>query len=178
MTCIVGVEVDGKVVITGDIQGSAPNVKIVHTQPKVFTNSGMAFGYTTSYRFGQIIEHSIDKGFLPARDDQVYPWLVKEFVPHCKKVLYDGGYDSGGTCLIGIRGQLWRLESDFSVLRSVKGFDAVGSGCEFALGALSTYMSMGTYNTADDVVHISASVIKSVSDHCPTVGSDSTSIVV
>jgi len=178
MTCIVGVEIDGKVVITGDIQGSGHNTKIVHTQPKVFTNSGMAFGYTTSYRFGQIIEHSIDKGFLPSSDDQVYPWLVKEFVPHCKKVLREGDYDAGGTCLIGIRGQLWRLEDDFAVLRSVIGFDAVGSGQEFALGALSTYMKMQMVSSVDDVVRLSSKVIESVSEHCPSVGRDSTSIVV
>jgi ATP-dependent protease HslVU (ClpYQ) peptidase subunit len=178
MTCIVGVEVGGKVVITGDIQGSGYNTKIIHTQPKVFNNSGMAFGYTTSYRFGQIIEHSINKEFLPSTDDQVYPWLVKEFVPHCKKVLTESGYTEGGTCLIGIRGQLWRLESDFAVLRSVNGFDAVGSGQEFALGALSTYMGMQRFESVEDVVEITSKVIKSVSDHCPTVGSDSTSIVV
>lgn len=177
MTCIVGVEVGNKVVITGDVQGSGGNSKIFHTQPKVFEKSGIIFGYTTSYRFGQIIEHSIDKGFLPSSSEDVYPWLVKEFVPHCKKVLAESGYDGGGVCLIGIKGQLWRLEGNFAVLRSVKGFDAVGSGSEYALGAMDVYLSDSKYDDTESVIGMTSNVIKSVSYHCPTVGSDSTSCV-
>lgn len=179
MTCIVGMEVEGKVVIVGDVQGTGHNSKIHHTQSKVFERSGMIFGYTTSYRFGQIIEHSINKICVPFNEKDIYPWLVSEFVTHCSQVLKSSGYDTGGTCLIGISGQLWRMEGDFSVLRSVEGFDAVGSGCEFALGCMTTTLNMINKNTLtiEKTSELLKDTIASVSKFCPSVGSDTTVMV-
>lgn len=180
MTCIVGVEVGNKVVLAGDIQGSGGNNKIVHTQPKVFKNGEMGFGYTTSYRFGQLIEHSVTKEFVPSSEEMIYPWLIKEFVPHCKKTLQEGGYDGGGNCLIGVKGQLWELQGEFSVLRSTKGFNAVGSGYEYALGAMDTIFSKRDRNmmSVEEVVSVLKDVMVTVSTYCPTVGSDCVAIVV
>lgn len=180
MTCIVGVEVGDKVVLAGDIQGSGGNNKIIHTQPKVFKNGDMGFGYTTSYRFGQIIEHSITKEFVPNSSDLIYPWLVKEFVPHCRKSLQEGGYDGGGTCLMGVKGQLWELQGEFSILRSTKGFNAVGSGYEYALGAMDILFSQVNLSklTPEEVIPMLSNVMETVSTYCPTVGSDCVAIVV
>jgi len=180
MTCIIGVEVGDKVVIGGDIQGSGRNNKIVHTQPKVFKNGDMGFGYTSSYRFGQIIEHSMTKDFVPTTQSQIYPWLVKEFVPHCQNELEKGKLNGGGNCLIGVQGQLWELQSDFSILRSVNGINAVGSGYEYALGAMHTYLKDRDIRnmTTDEVIPLIHKAMETVSTFCPTVGSACTTIVI
>lgn len=38
--------------------------------------------------------------------------------------------------LMGINGELWELQSDFSILRTKNGYASVGSGCEVAKGVL------------------------------------------
>ena len=76
MTCIVGLESNGKVYIAGDIQGTGGNSKVIHTQPKVFNKKGVLFGYTTSYRFGQILEHNLQDPVVPEKDEDVYRWLI------------------------------------------------------------------------------------------------------
>lgn len=43
MTVIVGMEFDGKVHITGDVQGTGGNHKVHHTQPKVFRRKQVVF---------------------------------------------------------------------------------------------------------------------------------------
>lgn len=144
MTVIVGLEHGGKVFLGGDIQGTGGNSKVVHTQPKVFYKKDLIFGYTTSYRFGQIVEHELADPVIPANDNEIYRWLITVLIPEIKATLKANGYEGGGNCLIGVRGQLWEMQNDFSILRSVLGFGAVGSGCEYAMGSLSTQMSLMT----------------------------------
>lgn len=126
----------------GDIQGTGWNNKVVHTQPKVFNKKGVLFGFTSSYRFGQILEHGLQDPVVPENPADVYRWLITVLVPDIKAALKDSDYEGGGNCLIGVRGQLWELQTDFSVLRSVKGYAAVGSGYEYALGSLTTSFNL------------------------------------
>jgi ATP-dependent protease HslVU (ClpYQ) peptidase subunit len=140
MTCIVGFEYADRVYIGGDLQGTGYNNKVVHHQPKVFVRNGVAFGYTTSYRFGQLLEHALPDPIVPDKVEEVYPWLIKVLVPAIKTVLKDNDYEGGGNCLIGVKGQLWELQNDYSVLRSVNGYAAVGSGYEYANGAMYAHL--------------------------------------
>lgn len=172
MTCIVGIEVDGKVLIGGDIQGTGGNHKIVHSQPKVFLKRNVLFGYTTSYRFGQILENLLHDPVVPEDDNEVYRWIVTVLIPDIKKTLKDNDYTMGGTCLIGIRGQLWGMQDDFSVLRSVNGYDSCGSGQEYALGCIAHTVKYTALNeqTAKGILR---DAIKIASQFSPSVGADS-----
>jgi ATP-dependent protease HslVU (ClpYQ) peptidase subunit len=174
MTCIVGIEVQGKVLLAGDIQGTGGNNKIVHTQSKVFNKNGVVFGYTTSYRFGQILEHSLKDPVVPERDDEIYRWLLTVLVPEIKSTLKDNGWERGGNALIGIRGQLWELQDDFSVLRSVKGFGAVGSGYEYAMGSLFTSMTHNKPKTPIDYEVAIQRAIEVAGTFSPSVGTECT----
>jgi ATP-dependent protease HslVU (ClpYQ) peptidase subunit len=178
MTCIVGVETTDSVYIGGDIQGTGWNSKVIHTQPKVFKKGGVVFGYTTSYRFGQLIEHSVPDPVVPEDDDQVYRWLVMTLIPSIKDTLKDAGWDEGGQCLIGIKNQLWELQGDWSVLRSTNGYKSVGSGTEYATGSLFTSFNGGLYKRTrkDDVVAAIELAIKSAGTFSPSVGEEATVI--
>src|SRR5690554_2044947 len=112
MTCIVGLEYNKKVYIGGDIQGTGPNSKIIHTQPKVFKRKSILFGYCGSYRFGQILEQNVPDPVEPKNEQDVYRWLVAVLVPNIRDTLNDQGYSGHTNCLIGIGGQLWELQSD------------------------------------------------------------------
>lgn len=172
MTCIVGVEYKGRVYLGGDIQGTGGNSKVVHTQPKVFFKKNIIFGYTTSYRFGQILEHNLPDPVVPEDSADIYRWLITVLIPTIKSTLHENGYAGGGQCLIGVRDQLWDLQSDFSVLRATRGYSSCGSGCEYALGSLSTSLNDMGLSMSDCPTLIKAA-IKVASDFCPSVGAES-----
>jgi ATP-dependent protease HslVU (ClpYQ) peptidase subunit len=175
MTCIVGIEHSGRVYLAGDLQGTGWNNKVVHTQPKVFKKNGLVVGYTTSYRFGQLLEHGLPDPVIPKEEDEVYRWLISVFVRDIKKTLKDADYEKGGTCLIGVRGQLWQMQDDFSVLRSVKGYDACGSGYEYALGSLHTSVNTAFKNgNADEYVKALKHAIMAAGTFSPSVGCECT----
>lgn len=183
MTCIVGIEVNEKpakganrrVVIGGDMQGSSWNHKAAYTQPKVFEKNGIVFGYTTSYRFGQLIEHSLRDMAAPKGD--VYTWLVQLLVPSIREALEAGGWKEGGSCIIGVQGEVWTLQEDYSVLRSTCGYSAVGSGSEYALGCLAGITACKKLASLDDHVQAVEQAIEAAGTFSPTVGTKSTVVV-
>lgn len=141
MTCIVGVEHNGKVYMGGDRCGSSSWSQMSVDRPKVFINKKLIIGYTTSFRFGDILEF----GFTPpphkkGTSDIQYMYTVANAI---RKVLKDEGFasntagsESGGNCLIGYKGKLYELQPEYSLLRAECGFNAVGSGEYVALGAM------------------------------------------
>lgn len=177
MTCIVGIECNDRVFIAGDLQGTGGNNKIMHTQPKVFKKGGVAFGYTTSYRFGQILEHNLPDPVVPADDSEIYRWLISVLIPDIKKTLVDNGWTTGGTCLIGVKNQLWTMQDDFSVLRSVKGYDACGSGVEYAVGCMFTFLNINPNITEKNAIAALTEAVKTAGTFSPSVGTECSIVV-
>jgi len=175
MTCIVGMEYNDRVFMAGDIQGTNWNNKVVHTTPKVFSRRGVVFGYAGSYRFGQVLEHNLQDPVVPADDGEIYRWLITVLMPDIRLVLKDNGHDKGGNCLIAVRGQLWELQEDFSVLRSVKGYSAVGSGYEYALGALemNAALQAAAPSSEQDIRLLLSRVVAIAGTFSPSVGAES-----
>jgi len=175
MTCIVGLEFEGKVYLAGDNQGTGFNNKSIHTQPKVFEKGGAIFGFTSTYRWGQILEHCLRDVIEPADINKTYDWLVQTLVPtimkECKASEYD---EKSRNCLIGVNGQLWQLQSDWSVLRSVDGFTAAGSGYEYARGAMSYALKNHPPRTDSEVRALLDDVILVTGRNCPSVGTTAT----
>lgn len=157
MTCIVGVEHGSKVYIGGDSAGSDGWRVSVRADEKVFVRQGaedfttagsrsihpMIFGFTTSFRMGQLLHYSLQIPTMPATLDQMDSWMVTTFVDAVRKCLKDGGYaskeneeEAGGTFLVGTRGCLYVIYDDYQVGRTADGYNAVGCGEDFALGAL------------------------------------------
>jgi ATP-dependent protease HslVU (ClpYQ) peptidase subunit len=141
MTCIVGIA-DGKsVLIGGDSAGVAGYAVTVRADTKVFTNGPMVFGFTSSFRMGQLLRHalSIPKHF----EGDVDKWLCSDFINAVRQCLKDGGYattkdgaDRGGCFLVGYRGRLYQVDSDFQVGEPVDQYAAVGCGEDYAQGNL------------------------------------------
>jgi ATP-dependent protease HslVU (ClpYQ) peptidase subunit len=142
MTCIVGYKSMGRVYIGGDSAGVAGYSITTRKDPKVFMNGELAFGFTSSFRFGQILQYELS----PPKhhpDTSTMKYMVSQLVPAIRQALKEHGYmyvkesnESGGACLIGYRGQLFLMDSDFQIGESVDDFDAVGCGIDLALGAM------------------------------------------
>lgn len=149
MTCIAGVEHGGKVYIGGDSAGVAGYALTVRADEKVWENDGFVFGFTSSFRMGQLLRYNLtlplqryEVATNASRDDQL-KFMTTHFVDAVRMVLKTGGYaknesgqESGGTFLVGWRGHLYYVGGDFQVGRANQGFQAVGCGGEVAEGAL------------------------------------------
>ena len=109
---------------------------------KVFINGEFAFGYTSSFRMGQLLEHEFTPP-VPREGEGGMAYMVKRFIPAVKACLKSGGYqrndsgqDFGGTFLVGYRGELYEVESDYQVARVLQGYHACGCGHDLVLGSL------------------------------------------
>ena len=142
MTCIVGLEYEDGVIIGCDAAAVTGSLKMITTTPKVFRLQNLLIGYTWSFRMGQVLQYAKDIPDLTNTNSN-YEYLVSDFVPFVRSLFKDAGImkvensvEEGGQFLVGIRGQLFEINSDFCVLRYEDGFNAVGSGQSYALGAL------------------------------------------
>jgi len=143
MTCIVGLEANGKVIIGGDSAGIADYDLTVRRDPKVFRNGPFLIGYTDSFRMGQLLRFRLHvEKQHPDVDD--FEFMATVFIDAVRSCLGTHGFrkrendvESGGTFLVGYRGILYRIGADFQIGVSAHGFDAVGCGASAALGALA-----------------------------------------
>jgi len=142
MTAIAGIVENGKVWIGGDSAGVGGLSMQTRSDPKVFINGDFIFGYTSSFRMGQLLEHEFSPP-KPFEGEKGMGYMVKRFIPEVKNVLKTGGYqrnekghDYGGTFLVGYRGQLYEIECDYQVARVRQTYHACGCGQDLVLGSL------------------------------------------
>ncbi|MDP9372071.1 MAG: hypothetical protein M3Q65_06395 [Chloroflexota bacterium] len=142
MTCIVGLVEGDTVYIGGDSAGVAGYSLVVRADEKAFRNGPMLFGFTSSFRMGQLLRYAFNPPEYDDRKD-LYGYMVTTFVDAVRDCLKAGGYakkqsdqEEGGTFLVGFRGELFVVEGDYQVGRARDGYYAVGCGAEIALGSL------------------------------------------
>lgn len=143
MTCVVGIEDGSRVLIAGDSAGAANGTRTTRADEKVFLVDTVAFGFTNSFRMGQLLRYSLVLPDLPADREDLERWMSVDFINAVRKCLKRRGYarcsddgEEGGTFLVGIGSQLFRVTSDYQVGRSLYGYDAIGCAEAVALGAL------------------------------------------
>jgi hypothetical protein len=145
MTCIVGLEHDGKVYLAGDSAGVAGLSIHTRQDEKVFTNGDMVMGFTSSFRMGQLLRYEFEPpDHSPKKNDMAY--LVGPFVDKVRECFKTNGFmhttergeEYGGTFLLGYRGGLYVVDEDFQIGRTHDGYGAVGCGWDIALGSLYT----------------------------------------
>lgn len=145
MTAIAGVKYRGDVWLGGDSAAVAGNDLLLETSPKVFRVEDVGFGYTWSFRYGQTLEHGLaDHLDWPAPKRGVRQWVIRTLVPAMVETFKaaewlktENGRVEGGQALVAVRGRLFRINSDFSVIEPQDRFGACGGGGELVLGALS-----------------------------------------
>jgi ATP-dependent protease HslVU (ClpYQ) peptidase subunit len=145
MTCIVGLEHDGKVWIGGDSATfRAGDLALRITEDaKIFSIKDIIFGSAGSLRVNQLVRFSLKIPPQKVKDDHRY--LCTSFMDAFRKCLSDGGSigaeehgeeEIESNFLVGYRGHLYRIETDYNVQIPKIGFDACGSGEDYALGSL------------------------------------------
>lgn len=171
MTAIVGFTRDNTVYIAGDSLGSSIHNKSEVKDSKVFRNKDFIFGYTGIFRFGEILEYE----FVPPTQkkgvsDRSY--LITVFIAELRKTLErckyvrSGEKEGNGMFLMGYKGKLYTVQSDWSVLETKSGYSSVGSGSEYCLGAMSILVKDNKIKPEKKV----KLAVKAASEHSPTVG--------
>lgn len=142
MTCIVGLVHEGKVSIGADSAGVAGLDLTLRADKKIFVNNGFVFGFTSSFRMGQLLRYA----FIPPKrhpDKELFAYMATDFIDGIRACLKAGGFarkdnevESGGYFLVGHSGRLFYIEGDYQVGESVNPYAACGCGQSFAVGAL------------------------------------------
>lgn len=154
MTCIVAVEHGGKVYMGGDAAGTGGTRQAIMTEPKVFRRGQFVIGYTTSFRMGQLLQHTLKAPTYTAEWQKRGPaaFMTVRFVDAVRKCLSDGGWLTtkneqieAGQFLVGFRDRLYVVEGDLQVGRVADGFYAVGCGADLALGSMHTTARIPAY---------------------------------
>ena len=142
MTCIVGYVDGNDIYMGGDRAGVGGYSLRVRDDTKVFRTGDFVFGYTSSFRMGQLIRFK----FSPPKhhpDVEDFAYMCTSFIDTLRECLRDGGYakdsnnvETGGTFLVGYKGTIYQIYNDFQVSIQSTNFDACGCGEEYAMGAM------------------------------------------
>lgn len=149
MTCIAAVTDGKRITIGGDSAGVAGLSLTVRNDQKVFMRKGPCgvewlFGFTTSFRMGQLIQYELRLPRLEARThEDLFGFMIRQFIPALRSCLKKGGWaskdherESGGTFIIGLEGKLFIVHGDYQVSEPRDPYVAVGCGEDLALGSL------------------------------------------
>jgi hypothetical protein len=143
LTCIAGLISGGKVYMGGDSAGVADWSMTVRADAKVFRKGEFVFGFTTSFRMGQLIAHAFTPPPVPKKRSELDRYMVVDFVDSVRALFKAGGFattkdgsEQGGSFLVGVRGRLYHVASDYQVGLTADRLHAVGCGADLAIGAL------------------------------------------
>jgi ATP-dependent protease HslVU (ClpYQ) peptidase subunit len=148
MTTIVGVENADGCVIASDSRVAEGGK--VYTHPKMvkaIERGSYIIAGAGDYRALQVALHVWQPPVVSAKAKQnLYEFVINKVAPSLKTTLSEAGIeftkpsDSDDKfelqLIIGINGSLFEIDSDFAVAMNSTGFYAIGSGGDYALGAL------------------------------------------
>jgi hypothetical protein len=77
------------------------------------------------------------------KNEDVFSYMIKSFIPYVISSFKENEFIKkeneciyGGIFLVGVKGRLFQIESDFQVGESELNFDSIGCGSPYALGSL------------------------------------------
>lgn len=146
MTTIIGVEYANRCVVLGDSRVVGDSKIYSHPDMvKVVTNGNFIIGAAGDVRALQVILHTWKPPVAVAKDkDNLFQFMISKVVPSLKQLLTDYNLlDTKSTdkdfelyVLIAYNGNIFEIDSEFAVSRSESGYYGIGTGGDYALGAL------------------------------------------
>ena len=155
MTTIIGVQHEDKCVIVADSRINAAGK--VYTHPdmiKAVERGSYIISGAGNYRGLQVVLHGWTPPLVTVKaKTNLYEFAINKVVPSLKTALTEAGVDFNKTSddddnkfelslLLGINGTIFEIDSDFSVGMNNTGFYGIGSGGDFAVGALHAGTTM------------------------------------
>jgi ATP-dependent protease HslVU (ClpYQ) peptidase subunit len=161
VTCIAGiVDKDGAITLGGDSAGVSGLDVTVRKDPKVFIKGSFIYGFTSSFRMGQVLQYRFDSPDHDPRWD-IDTFLRTVWIDSLRKAMETGGYarkdsgqESAGCFMFGYKGRLFFVDSDYQIGEPSLNYYAVGCGADYAKGVL--------FSTADSKLTASQRVQRSL----------------
>jgi ATP-dependent protease HslVU (ClpYQ) peptidase subunit len=160
MTVVAALEEGRTVHLAGDSFAGSDVERDVVDRPKWFFTHGMTVAYAGSYAVAQMVEHSVAWRAL-RRGEKELSYLV-EMAGLCRRACEKVGLKEGPSLLVALRGRVYVVQEDWSVIRSAHGYAAIGSGAPYALGSLAS--------TEGDPSNRLTSALEAAERHCTLVG--------
>lgn len=144
MTCIAGLAQGGHVYIGGDSATFNGQTVFIGAGGKVFRRDEFIIGSAGARRMNDLVRFSLELP-PPEAETDLDVYMTTVFATAVRDALRKGGnleVDASlhemadGMMLVGVRGSLYIIDSDFAAVRVIDGIAAVGSGMDVALGAL------------------------------------------
>lgn len=116
---------------------------------KIFATGEYLVGYIISFRAGQVLRHEVNWPSPPA-DVDLERFVVRDVVPELRRALREAGalkvtegVEQTAQFMIGLRGELMTVGTDFSIGSLQETYRAIGSGRHNAYGALHVLADFG-----------------------------------
>jgi hypothetical protein len=141
MTCIIGIIDKKNVYIGGDSAAISSNdlTSNIRTDEKVFLKGDFAYGFSSSFRMGQILRFKFNPPKQP-KNLEDFEYMATLFIDELIKCFEANNFNDfkieDGEFLVGYKGKLYEVLSDFQVGISKEGYASIGCGANIALGAL------------------------------------------
>lgn len=146
MTCIVGLIENGVVYMGADSLATRENDSWSATprlDPKVFQRDEMLIGVSGTARVCQLLQYTLVVPRLIDGQD-VFAYICSSLIPAIRECLKEGGISLKkddaesfeGRILIGCKGRLIYIDSDYQVAEPITNFHAIGCADETARGAM------------------------------------------
>lgn len=143
MTCIVGVISDGKVYMGSDSAVATGWEVRPLAESKLFRLGKMVFGTSGDMRVAQVVKHGLVLEAQPEDNDDM-AYMVNVVAECIRELLKARGISTVNNnkegneteFLVGYRGHLYEINTNYQVTEYSEGFNAIGCGQDYALGAL------------------------------------------
>jgi len=164
MTTVVGIAHNDKVYIGGDSQITSGWQKTQSEDCKVFRRSDLIFGCSGAFRFTNIVRYHFDPPYYAgAHSDMEY--ICVHVVENIRKLCKELGQskitanqeDSESNFLVAYRNQIYQISGDFAVNQNDSDLYTLGSGREYALGALRALDNLAPIERIQRAIEIAAS---------------------
>ena len=144
MTCVVAiVDSSNNIHMGSDSLASDSHSQTIMTDSKLFMIGELLVGFAGSFRSAQVLQYQM---FLPERGElqEDMEYLVASFIPVLRTVFADNGLGDDilgsdgfdGEFLLGYRGQVYKMQNDFSLIVAKDDFVSIGAGGEVSSAVL------------------------------------------
>jgi hypothetical protein len=168
MTTVVAIQHDDGVEMIADSQINANSQPYFHSDMvKIVERGKYLIGVAGRVVALQAIQNAWNPPALGAFKGSLYTFMITKVIPSLKsfiddsKLFTDKDKEDGDlfSILIAINGNLFEIDQDYSVARRESGVYAIGSGADYALGALTV--------GASPIEAINAAALLDVNTHSP-----------
>jgi ATP-dependent protease HslVU (ClpYQ) peptidase subunit len=151
MTTIVAVQYKDKCVMAADNQVTSEGGRRYNhpDMKKIAKRGAFLIAGSGEVQPCDVVQHMWNPPKLSLKDsDDIYHFMITKAMPSLRKCLTDNGYDfnegkEGGKSgegrfnfLMAVSGEVFDIADDLSVCRSADGIYGVGSGSDYAVGAI------------------------------------------